>query len=213
MKNEEWRDVVGYEGLYQLSDQGRVKSLARQNCLGRTVKERILKSRTNRYGYMEVNLCADGKRKMLKVHRLVCQAFHDNPDNKPEVNHVNEDKTDNRACNLEWCTRRENLNHGTRNERSRKSLSKPVGQYTLNGELVKVWPSAIEVQRQTGFSQGYICNTVRGKYKQAYGYIWKYVYRKEETTDENYKWVEYRTNRELARTAVWKAWDRQDNTD
>lgn len=175
MKNEEWRDVVGYEGLYQVSSMGRVKSLERKDCLGRTVKERILKSRTNRYGYMEVNLCADGKRKMLKVHRLVCQAFHDNPDNKPEVNHVNEDKTDNRACNLEWSTRRENNNHGTRNVRACKALSKPVGQYTSDGELVKIWPSVIEVQRQTGFSQGHICKAANGNYKQAYGFIWRYV--------------------------------------
>ena len=185
MKNEEWRDVVGYEGLYQVSNQGRVKSLERKNCLGRTVKERILKSRTNRYGYMEVNLCADGKRKMLKVHRLVCQAFHDNPDNKPEVNHVNEDKTDNRACTLEWSTRRENNNHGTRNTRTAKALSKPVGQYTLDGELVKIWPSTAEVERQTGFSQGHICKAANGKFKQVYGFIWKYVERKEEITNEN----------------------------
>ena len=175
MKNEEWRDVAGYEGLYQVSSMGRVKSLERKNCLGRTVKERILKSRTNRYGYMEVNLCADGKRKMLKVHRLVCQAFHDNPDNKPEVNHVNEDKTDNRACNLEWSTRRENNNHGSRNERVAKALGKPIAQYTLDGKLVKVWPSTMEVQRQTGFSQGHICKAANGKFKQVYGFIWKYV--------------------------------------
>ena len=191
MKNEIWKDVVGYEGRYQVSSMGRVKSLERKNCLGRTVKERILKSRTNRYGYMEVNLCADGKRKMLKVHRLVCQAFHDNPDNKPEVNHVNEDKTDNRACNLEWSTRRENINHGTRNERVAKALSKPVGQYTLDGDLVKAWQSANEVERQTGFGKGNISLAANGKFKQAYGFIWKYVERKEKITNENYKWVEH----------------------
>lgn len=175
MKNEEWRDVVGYEGRYQVSSMGRVKSLERKDCLGRIQKERILKPGVNCGGYLKVGLRAGGKTRMFLVHRLVCQAFHENPDNKPQVNHLNEDKTDNRACNLEWCTRRENMNHGTRNERSAKALSKPIGQYTLDGDLVDVWQSANEVERQTGFSHGYICETANGKYKQAYGFIWKYV--------------------------------------
>ena len=173
--SEEWRDVVGYEGRYQVSSMGRVKSLERKDCLGRTVKERILKPGVVGGGYLMVVLCAGGKQKMHKVHRLVCQAFHDNPDNKSDVNHINENKTDNRACNLEWCTRRENCNHGTHNERVAKAQSKSVGQYTLDGELVKIWPSTIEVQRQTGFCQGSISQAANGKYKQAYGCIWRYV--------------------------------------
>ena len=178
MKNEEWRDVAGYEGLYQVSSEGHVKSLERKVPKWdgeRTVKERILKPRTDHYGYLLVSLCAGGKSKTLKVHRLVCEAFHDNPENKLDVNHINENKTDNRACNLEWCTRRENVNHGTRNVRIAETKSKPVVQYTLNGELIKVWSSTIEVQRQAGFSQGNISKVANGKHKQAYGYIWKYI--------------------------------------
>ena len=176
--SEEWRDIEGYEGLYQVSSEGRVKSLERKVPKGygeRTVKERFLKPSVGRGGYLFVVLCDGGKRKKLRVHRLVCQAFHDNLDNKQEVNHINENKTDNRACNLEWCTRRENINHGTRNTRTAKALSKPVGQYTLDGELVKIWPSATEAQRQTGFSSTSISQVANGKFKQAYSFIWKYV--------------------------------------
>ena len=164
MKNEEWRDVVGYEGRYQVSSMGRVKSF-------KWNKERFLKPSMDKDGYLLVNLCAGGKPKTLKVHRLVCEAFHENPDNRPQVNHINEDKTDNRACNLEWCTCKQNVNHGSRNER----VSKPVGQYSLDGKLIKLWPSTMEAERQAGFNHGNISQVANGKYKQAYGCIWKYV--------------------------------------
>ena len=179
MIEEVWRDITGYEGYYQVSSEGRAKSLERTfiDKIGREryVKECILKPVIDRYGYLSVSLYADGKQKKLRVHRLVCEAFHENHDNKPDVNHINENKTDNRAVNLEWCTAKENCNHGTRNERSAKKRSKPVGQYTLDGELVKIWPSVMETERQAGFSNGNISQAANGKFKQAYGFIWKYI--------------------------------------
>ena len=179
MIEEVWRDVKGYEGLYQVSDQGHVKSLERTfiDKIGREryVKECILKPVIDRYGYLLVSLYAGGKQKMLRVHRLVCEAFHENHDDKPYVNHINENKADNRALNLEWCTAKENCNHGTRNERSAKKRSKQVGQYTPNGELVKVWQSNMEAERQAGFSNSHVSQVANGKRKTAYGFIWEYV--------------------------------------
>ena len=171
MTKEIWRDVKGYEGSYQVSSEGRVKSLKRK----RRKNERILKPTYDGRGRLYVDLCAGGKRKRHKVHRLVCKAFHENPDNKPEVNHINENASDNRACNLEWCTRVENVNHGTRTERAAKTQSKPVGQYTRDGELIKIWQSLRETERKTGFRHSAISRAANGKSKQAYGFIWKYV--------------------------------------
>ena len=102
MTEEVWRDVKGYEGLYQVSNMGRVKSLGRKDRFGRVIKERILEPAVTRNGYLRVGLHVDGKRKMLRVHRLVCEAFCENPENKPEVNHINEDKTV--AIRLEYLT-------------------------------------------------------------------------------------------------------------
>ena len=171
-----WKDIKDYEGLYQVSNLGRVKSLERTIALKsgskRTVRERILKPKTERKGYLRVQLYnGSGKVKDCYVHRLVCEASHENPQNKSEVNHINEDKSDNRACNLEWVTRKENNNHGTRTART----SKTIGQYTKDGELVKVWQSAMEVQKQFGFAHSNICNVAKGKAKTSYGYVWKYI--------------------------------------
>ena len=117
---EEWRDIEGYEGLYQVSNLGRVKSLARvvirSDGKPNTVNEKILKYGMNR-GYCAVVLCKDGKKKMYKVHRLVAMAFLRNPHNLPEVNHKDEDKKNNCVDNLEWCTSLYNINYGSHNER------------------------------------------------------------------------------------------------
>ena len=179
-EEETWKDIKGYEGRYQVSNLGRVKSLkrtiTRKNGKKYSVEERILKPQTDRYGYLRVNLYdSSGKIKRLRVHRLVCEAFHENPENKPCVNHIDENKANNVASNLEWCTYEENNNHGTHNARVAKSLSRPVGQYTRDGKLIKIWQSIIEVERQLGFANQNISAVARGKRKTAYDYVWKYV--------------------------------------
>ena len=173
---EVWRDIKEYEGCYQVSDLGRVKSL---NYL-HTGKERVLVGIKDKYGYLSVSLCKDGKIKHYLLHRLVAQTFIPNPDNLPQINHKDEDKTNNAASNLEWCDRKYNNNYGTRNERVAKGLrnhpnkSKTVSQYTIDGTLVGSYPSTNEAERQTGYSNGNISACCRGKMKQAYGFVWKY---------------------------------------
>ena len=111
---EEWRDIKGYEGKYQVSNLGRVKSLkdSKEN-----YREKILSNSTDKRGYSNVNLYKNGKRNYFKVHRLVAEAFIPNPNNYPQVNHKDENKTNNCVSNLEWCTHEYNINYGTRNKR------------------------------------------------------------------------------------------------
>ena len=171
MKKEYWKPVVGYEGLYEVSNFGRVKSIPRNG----TVKyARILKPVTNRYGYSYVILCKNGKVKSFLVHRLVAEAFIQNNDNLPCVNHKDECKTNNNVENLEWCSEKYNCNFGTRNERVSKKLSKSILQYTLDGEFVKEWKSAKQAEREGGFSSANITACCRGERKTHQNFIWKY---------------------------------------
>lgn len=179
---EEWRDIEGYEG-YQISSEGRVRSLDRcvvyKDGSKHFYKGKILKFSINVFGYYQIGLCKNGVRKFHRVNRLVAKAFIPNPDNLPEVNHKDEDKTNNNVDNLEWCDRKYNMNYGTAIERGSEKLrnnhklSKKVYQYTLDNQLVKVWDSTMECQRN-GYHSGHISNCCRGILKQHKGYKWSY---------------------------------------
>lgn len=118
---EIWKPIKDYEGLYQVSNLGRVKSLERIDSLGHKRKEKIFKPRKDKYGYLRVSLWKDGKGKMVSIHRLVAIHFIPNPDNLPEVNHKDENKENNTLSNLEWCDRKYNNNYGTRIQRFSES--------------------------------------------------------------------------------------------
>lgn len=120
--NEEWRDIEGYEGLYQVSNFGRVRSFDRIDRLGRLKPGGILKPGTTNGGYLRVVLCKEGKVKTFLIHRLVGQTFIPNPEGLPIINHRDENPKNNQADNLEWCTQKYNCNYGTRNERVLKNM-------------------------------------------------------------------------------------------
>ena len=167
---EEFRDIAGYEGLYEVSNLGNVKSLNKR-------KGRILKPSKEKTDYLRVCLSKQGVEKKYLVHRLVAQAFIDNPNNLTEINHKDEDKQNNRVDNLEWCNRCYNINYGTRNQKVGESNTNHPNEskQVLCLETGKIYPSTMEVQRQLGFAQGHISSACNGKLKQAYGYTWRYV--------------------------------------
>lgn len=177
MKVEIWKMIPGYEGLYMVSNLGRVKSLNYNH----TGEEAILKPIKLKHGYLCVHLVKNGKTFQLKVHRLVAMAFIPNPNNLPCVNHKDEDKANNCVDNLEWCTYEHNNNYGTRNKRiskkqkNRKDCSKPILQFTLDGAFVAEWPSLKEIERQLGLNGRHIPECCRGIYRQSHGYVWRYA--------------------------------------
>lgn len=177
---EEWRPVVGYEGYYEVSSFGRVRSVERlveRSSHKMKLKSYILVQRQQPNGYLKVSLCKDAKHKSFWVHRLVAQAFIPNPHNLSCINHKTECKTFNHFSALEWCDREYNNVYGTVVERRAEKQSRKVIQYTLNGEFIKEWPSAMEIERQLGFDNTQIgnCCKHKPKYHTAHGFKWEYA--------------------------------------
>ena len=168
------KEIEEAAGIY-IYDDGRVWNEKRQRFLSTSLDEK---------GYMKVSLWVNKKVRTLKIHRLVAKYFIPNPYNYKEVNHKDEDKTNNRASNLEWCDRKYNVNYGSRGKKASQSMlnnsqSKRILQYDKNGNFVKEYPSAHEAARQIGKALVHgnqnISMCARGKTETAYGYVWRFA--------------------------------------
>ena len=193
---EIWKDIAGYEGLYQISNFGRVKSLPRElkrfadrKCL---TKERILKAHPNSKGYLRVPLKKDGIEEKRFLHRLVAEAFIPNPNNKSEVNHIDNIPINNAVENLEWTTHKENMewasgcgrfNHlkeqrskyGKMNiEKARESVKRKVCLIDENGNVIKEYNTLTEACKDYGIDSGGLCRCCQGKQETCGGYHWRY---------------------------------------
>lgn len=177
----EWRDVVGYEGLYKVNNKGDVKSVDRYIFRRGTynlIKGHKLAKTPFRNGYIKAVLCKNGKVKQALVHRLVAEAFIENPLNLPQINHKDENVKNNCVENLEWCTSKYNANYGTRNKRQSQKVSKPVNQYDLDGNLIKKWDQVRSVVSGGYDTKSVItaCKTKGKIYKKS---LWEYAKKSE----------------------------------
>lgn len=181
---ETWKDIPGYEGMYQVSNQGNVRSL---NWGNRGYVRNLYLKKHNR-GYRHVELAKDGKRKAFTVHRLVATAFIPNPNNYPTINHLDEDKTNNCVENLEWCTASHNVQYsidrhpnaykhggGKYSPRAWKYGGRKIVQLTLDGSFVREWADIIAIKK-TRFSNAWsITQCCHGNRKTAYGFKWRFA--------------------------------------
>lgn len=178
-----WKDIPNYKGLYQASNDGRIRSFYKK-------EPKELKQRLSNAGYFRVQLFKNKKGKWISVHRLIGITFLDNPENKPEINHKDENKYNNCVENLEWCTRKENNNYGTRLERFKKNMnyskrkinnenqikkcSKPIYQYLKNGTFIQSWNSISECSRVTGLNISSISSVCCKKRNSLFGFVFEF---------------------------------------
>lgn len=187
LDGEVWKDIDGYEGTYQVSNMGRVRSIDRivpcrkKGYTTMTKKGRILNLSTNRLGYKEAHLYnyQEQKERIMSVHRLVAFAFIPNPDQERlrEINHIDENKSNNRVDNLEWCDRAYNIRYGSSRIRAIKNNPnvRKVAQYSKRGELIARYGTIVEASRATGLHVSSISKACRGKLKKSGTYIWRYI--------------------------------------
>ena len=175
---ETWRDIKGFEGFYQISNFGNVKSYNKRvkNGNGYAIKKgKVIKNNLTTSGYYSVHLYDEcGKRIPKMIHRLVAEHFLPNPNNYPQVNHKDENKLNNHIDNLEWCTEKYNSNYGKHH--IKLSLAQPtrrtILQYDLDGKFIKEWQSNKEIIRTLKIYHALYC--CKGLYKQSGGFVWKY---------------------------------------
>lgn len=178
---EIWKEIEGYNGLYKISNYGNIKSIARKG-----TKEHLMIQSKNHQGYLQVKLTKNGISKTKKVHRLVAQAFIPNPNNLPQIDHIDDNKENNYASNLQWITNEDNMakswKTGARSiEKTYKrgkehSNAKIINQYDLQGNYIKTWYCINDVERELGFDNRNICACCRHKKKTAYGFKWEYAH-------------------------------------
>lgn len=178
--NERWKYIEGYENSYQISNLGRVKSFK-----GIRGKEEIILKTKNKKGYSVVGLYKNSKRKEFFVHRLVALAFIPNPNNLPQINHIDENVKNNIACNLEWCSCKYNSNFGTRSERISKSIrgsSNPSSRKVICITTGETFDYVRAASLKYGISEKNISTCCRGRLKSAGKHpntgakmIWKYI--------------------------------------
>lgn len=182
--NEHWKPVVGYENLYEVSSIGRVRNTHYWSCHQKLVERRpyrLMKLETTQDGYKRVVLTKSKKSRHYSVHRLVAMAFIPNPERLPQINHIDEDPANNEVVNLEWCTGKQNCNHGQHKQKialrqtNNSYRSKPVSQFDKEGNLIHTYPSTREAERETGIACEQISRCCKGRNHHAGGFRWKYA--------------------------------------